>query len=44
MDDIADHGVGPMMNPPHLGELIRKSMEADGQNVKERKRGSAASA
>ena len=26
---------GPMRNPPHLGELIRESMEATGWNVSE---------
>ena len=26
--------VGPMLNPPHLGELIRESMEEMGWNVK----------
>ena len=27
--------VGPMLNPPHLGELIRESMEEVGWNVSE---------
>ena len=27
--------VGPMLNPPHLGELIRESMEEIGWNVTE---------
>ena len=27
--------VGPMLNPPHLGELIRESMEETGWNVTE---------
>ena len=27
--------VGPMLNPPHLGELIRESMEDVGWNVTE---------
>ena len=27
--------VGPMLNPPHLGELIRESMEEVGWNVTE---------
>jgi len=27
--------VGPMLNPPHLGELIRESMEEMGWNVTE---------
>ena len=26
MNDIAGERVGPMLNPPHLGELIRESM------------------
>ena len=26
---------GPMLNPPHLGELIRESMEETGWNVTE---------
>ena len=26
---------GPMLNPPHLGELIRESMEEVGWNVTE---------
>ena len=30
MDDIADERVGPMLNPPHLGELIRESMDEAG--------------
>ena len=33
MDDIADERVGPMLNPPHLGELIRESMDEEGWNV-----------
>ena len=35
MDDIADDHVGPMLNPPHLGELIRESMDDVGWNVTE---------
>ena len=35
MNDIASERVGPMMNPPHLGELIRESMEDVGWNVTE---------
>ena len=27
--------VGPMLNPPHLGELVRESMEEMGWNVTE---------
>ena len=27
--------VGPMLNPPHLGELIRESMDETGWNVTE---------
>ena len=27
MNDIASDRVGPMQNPPHLGELIRESMD-----------------
>ena len=33
MNDIADERVGPMPNPPHLGELIRESMDEEGWNV-----------
>ncbi|MDE2888787.1 MAG: HigA family addiction module antitoxin [Gemmatimonadota bacterium] len=33
MDDIGSNRVGPMLNPPHLGELIRESMDAVGWNV-----------
>ncbi|MCY4543292.1 MAG: hypothetical protein OXB95_13025 [Rhodobacteraceae bacterium] len=33
MNDIASERVGPMRNPPHLGELIRESMEDMGWNV-----------
>ena len=35
MDDIANDRVGPMQNPPHLGELIRESMDDVGWNVTE---------
>jgi len=35
MNDIAGERVGPMLNPPHLGELIRESMEDMGCNVTE---------
>ena len=33
MNDIESNRVGPMLNPPHLGELIRESMEEVGWNV-----------
>ena len=33
-DDDTDR-VGPMLNPPHLGELIRESMEEVGWTVTE---------
>ena len=35
MNDIASDRVGPMQNPPHLGELIRESMDDVGWNVTE---------
>ena len=35
MNDTADDRVGPMLNPPHLGELIRESMDDVGWNVTE---------
>ena len=35
MNDIASERVGPMQNPPHLGELIRESMDDLGWNVTE---------
>ena len=35
MNDIANDCVGPMRNPPHLGELIRESMDDLGRNVTE---------
>jgi len=35
MHDIASDRVGPMANPPHLGELIRESMDDVGWNVTE---------
>ena len=35
MNDIASDRVGPMRNPPHLGELIRESMDDVGWNVTE---------
>ena len=33
MNDIATDRVGPMQNPPHLGELIRESMDDVGWNA-----------
>ncbi len=35
MNDITTNRVGPMLNPPHLGELIRESMYDVGWNVTE---------
>ena len=35
MNDIANDRVSPMQNPPHLGELIRESMDDVGWNVTE---------
>ena len=35
MSNDDDERVGPMLNPPHLGELIRESMEEVGWNVTE---------
>ena len=35
MNNIAGKRVGPMLNPPHLGELIRESMDEMGWNVTE---------
>ncbi len=35
MNDLASDRVGPMLNPPHLGELIRESMDDVGRNVTE---------
>ena len=35
MNDRDSETVGPMLNPPHLGELIRESMEASHWNVTE---------
>ena len=35
MSDLASDRVGPMLNPPHLGELIRESMDDVGWNVTE---------
>ena len=33
MNDVAGCRAAPMLNPPHLGELIRESMEDAGWNV-----------
>ncbi len=33
MNDIESNRVGPMLNPPHLGELIRESMDEVGWSV-----------
>ena len=35
MNGTASDRVGPMANPPHLGELIRESMDEVGWNVTE---------
>ena len=35
MNDIASDHVGPMLTPPHLGELIRESIDEVGWNVTE---------
>ncbi len=35
MNDMASERVGPMLNPPHLGELIRESMDDAGWTVTE---------
>ena len=35
MSNIGSERVGPMLNPPHLGELIRESMDDVGWNVTE---------
>ena len=43
MNDIANDRVGPMLNPPHLGELIRDSMGRCGLE-RDRDGGSAVSA
>ena len=34
-NNTSDDRVGPMLNPPHLGELIRESMGETGWNVTE---------
>ena len=35
MNDVAGERIGPMLNPPHLGELIRESMDDLGWSVTE---------
>ena len=35
MNDNASDRAAPMLNPPHLGELIRESMDEVGWNVTE---------
>ncbi len=35
MNETASDHVGPMLNPPHLGALIRESMDEVGWNVTE---------
>ncbi len=35
MSNLASDRVGPMLKPPHLGELIRESMDDVGWNVTE---------
>ena len=35
MNDVANDRVGPMLNPPNLGELIRESIDDVGWNVTE---------
>ncbi len=35
MSETSSGGVGAMLNPPHLGELIRESMDEMGWNVTE---------
>ena len=35
MNNTASARVGPMVNPPHLGELIRESIDEAGWNVTE---------
>ena len=35
MNYIANDHVGPMQNPPHLGKLVRESMDNVGWNVTE---------
>ena len=35
MNDVEGDRAGPMLNPPHLGEIIRESMDEAGWNVTE---------
>ena len=35
MNSTGSERMGPMLNPPHLGELIRESMDEVGWNVTE---------
>lgn len=35
MSEISNERVGPMLNPPHLGELVRQGMDEVGWNVSE---------
>ena len=35
MNEMESDRVGPMLNPPHLGELVRESMDGVGWNVSE---------
>ena len=35
MNGTESERVGPMLNPPHLGELVRESMDEVGWNVTE---------
>ena len=35
MNDTESERVGPMLNPPHLGELVRENMDSVGWNVTE---------
>ena len=35
MNENSSERVSPMLNPPHLGELIRENMEEIGSNVTE---------
>ena len=35
MSEVENERAGPMLNPPHLGELIRESMEEVGWSVTE---------
>ena len=35
MNSVGDGRVDPMLNPPHLGEVVRESMDEVGWNVTE---------